>query len=252
MNIFGSFSFGGLIKTLIPGLILLSVILIYLDIICYLFYDYTELLVAISEDTGVIVIISIPIAIFLGATLNSILFSGLSEKMIENKHKKNNEQFYKLREDIFEFIKLKAISNYALTENNRATFMKSVDPRFVLLSRGSYDNIMYLRESYWYHMEFQLNSLVAVTMGVPAFIGKVCILSIQHTLGLMHPVIISAAIVVGYFIFAIFFIRSAEDNLNRHREKELSYLIGIAHFALSDPKQKERRYQFEFTKETEL
>ena len=234
MNLFGAFGFGSLIKTFLPGLILFIILLLYLELSVYYIHNYIGILNFLFTNPILFTLVSIPVSIILGVILNSIVFSGFSEAILEKKHKKDNKSFYDFRERIFNKINEKISHKFNLSEQDRQTFMDVIDPRYLLLHKRSLDNIMYLRESYWYYMEFQLNTLIAVLFGIPAFITTLCILK-------NHDVIKSSALyfsitslVVCCFFFTWLLMKSAKDNLDAHRKKELSLLLGTAFFELDE------------------
>jgi len=233
MNLFGAFGFGSLIKTFLPGLILFIILLLYLELSVYYLHNYIGIFNFMFTNPVLFTLVSIPVSIILGVILNSIVFSGFSEAILEKKHKKDNKPFYDFRERIFNKINEKISHKFQLSEPDRKTFMDVIDPRYLLLHKRSLDNIMYLRESYWYYMEFQLNTLIAVLFGTPAFITTLCILK-------NHDVIKSSALyfsiislVAGCFFLTCFLMKSAKDNLDAHRKKELSLLLGSAFFELN-------------------
>ncbi len=93
MNLFGAFSFGSLIKTFLPGFMLFFVFLLYLELFVYWVHCYIGIFSYLFSNPIILGIISIPTSSILGITLNSIIFSGLSDWLIENKHKKNYREF---------------------------------------------------------------------------------------------------------------------------------------------------------------
>ena len=232
MNLFGAFGFGSLIKTFLPGLVLFFVLLVYLELSVYYFHGYIGILESLFDNAALFTIISIPVSIIFGITLNSIVFSGLSEAILENKHKKDNVQFYDFRELIFGKINEKISKKFGLSEDDRKTFKNIIDPRYFLLHKRSLDNIMYLRESYWYYMEFQLNTLIAVLFGMPAFIFSLCVLQSNAVIEPAALFFAISILVVSCLLFTWLFMKSAKDNLDAHRKKELSLLLGAAFFEL--------------------
>ena len=98
---------------------------------------------------------------------------------------------------------------------------------------------MYLRESYWYFMEFELNTLVAISFGMPAFISAFIILYTQSVINFSALLIIIILMVLIWLFFAWLCMKSAEYNLDAHRKKELSLLLGVIFFEIEgDEKQK--------------
>ncbi|MEJ2308419.1 MAG: hypothetical protein P8Z78_03755 [Gammaproteobacteria bacterium] len=236
MNLFGAFGFGSLIKTFLPGLLFFFAFLGYIEIFLYLVHGYTGLYAYLFSKPVLLTAIAIPASVILGATLNSIVFSGFSEWILEKRHKAECSDFYDFRRRMFSKVTQTAADQFTLGDEDRNAFMTHVDPRYFLLHRRSLENIMYLRESYWYYMEFQLNTLMALWIGLPAILVALVIVMRESLLGLQAGIASMALILLVYTGFSRLFLTSARDNLDAHRKKELSLLIGTACFELYNDK----------------
>ena len=232
MNLFGSFSFGSLIKTFLPGLVLFFVVLVYLELFAFWTHEYIGIFEYLFSKPVLLTILSIPASIILGVTLNSIVFSGLSEYLLENRHEKNNKSFYNFRKSVIEKSNKKMLTYFGFSEQHEEIFKQVIDPRYFFLHKISLDNLMYLRESYWYYLEFQLNTLVAISFGMPAFISALCVFKSKSVIELQALLVMIVTLVVCWCFFAWLFMRSAEYNLDAHRKKELSLLLGAIFFEL--------------------
>jgi hypothetical protein len=233
MNVFGAFNFGSLIKTFLPGLLLFFVLLLYLEIFTYWCYKYIGILKFLFfEKPELLAVLSVPISIGLGITLNSVLFSGMSEYLLEKKHKEKNNEFYEFRELAFTKIKEKVFEFLEFEDDEKKVFIQSIDPRFFFLHKTMLPNLMYLRESYWYYLEFQLNTLLAITIGIPAFITALVILKCQLIIEAHTLIACVLFIIASWYFFFKLFMKSANDNLDAHRKKELSLLLGSVFFEL--------------------
>ena len=74
--------------------------------------------------------------------------------------KKKEEDFFDFRKYRFGWINEKIFADSGLGEDKKDSFVKHIDPRYLLLHETTLENLIYLRESYWYYMDFQLNTLV--------------------------------------------------------------------------------------------
>jgi hypothetical protein len=232
MNLFSAFSFGSLIKTFLPGLVLFFVFLVYIELFGYWIHGYLGIFEHLFRNPLLITFISIPTSIFLGVILNSIVFSGLSGYLLENRHEKNNRSFYEFRKYVIAKTNEKMSTYFDISEQQKEIFKQTVDPRYFFLHKESLANLMYLRESYWYYLEFQLNTLVAITFGMPAFVAALFVLKSNSIIEL-HTLFITAIIlVIAWFFFAWLCMRSALFNLDAHRKKELSLLLGAIFFEI--------------------
>lgn len=234
MNVFGAFGFGSLIKTFLPGFVLFFVFLIYLDLFIYLTHDYVKITQQLLDQPALFAAIAIPVSIIFGVTLNSIVFSGLSEFLLENRHEKKEKPFYNLRKFVFEETGELMARHFGFSGEQKQTFKQVFDPRYFLLHRRALNNVMYLRESYWYYMEFQLNILFAIFLGIPAFIAVLYLLMTKAIITLSTFVLMSLAVILCWLVYSWLLMRSAEANLFSHRKKELSLLLGSMYFELDE------------------
>ncbi len=232
MNLFSAFSFGSLIKTFLPGLVLFFVLLVYIELFGYWIHGYLGIFVSLFKNPLLITFISIPASIFLGVILNSIVFSGLSGYLLENKHQKNNKSFYEFRKYVISKTNEKMSTFFDLSEEQKEIFKQTVDPRYFFLHKESLTNLMYLRESYWYYLEFQLNTLVAITFGMPSFVAALIVLKSNSIIELYTLLLAAIILVVVWYFFALLCMRSALFNLDAHRKKELSLLLGTIFFEI--------------------
>lgn len=240
MNLFGAFNFGSIIKTFLPGITLFFVLSLYLELLFHLVNHPLHIFEFYGENTGLLTLIAIPVSIMLGVTLNSVVFSGLSNFLLEKRHKQQNAEFFALRKAMNEKINRHMAARFDLDTEQTAQIADHLDPRYLLLHKMKLDNLMYLRESYWYFFEFQLNSLVAVTIAMPAFIGYLIFLATAKTITVPLMIGILVVMLLLWYGFYRLFIQSAYDNLDRHRKKELSLLMGVAYFELQDMHEAEK------------
>ena len=234
MNLFGVFSFGSLIKTFLPGLILFFVMLMYLELTVFYIFDDTCVFKFLIDKVLFFTILSIPVSIILGIILNTVVFSGMSDWLIEDRHKRNNAEFYNLQKSIMEKMNIKVSKKFDLSDKDSSVFKNTIDPRYFFLHKKPLENLMYLRESYWYYMEFQLNTLVAICISLPALIWGIFLFYSNGILTSSSALCVLFVIVLTLFLIGSLFIKAAIYNLDSHRKKDLSLLAGTIFFELSE------------------
>lgn len=93
MNFFGTFAYGNIIKTFIPGIFIVFGLALLADCISY-WIDQTYAVLQYSASNPVLTIgLIIPASIFAGILSNSICFAWLTPKFIGDPYERNNSEF---------------------------------------------------------------------------------------------------------------------------------------------------------------
>jgi hypothetical protein len=229
MNFFGTFAYGNIIKTFIPGFLLTIAIALFIDDYIY-WRNGTFFIFNFSRSNPVLTIgFIIPISFFWGIFSNTICFTYVIPKIIETPFKIKNKEFIKYKKKIIACLLKHYESILEIPYELVVSYEKYFDVRSFLLNRENSDIVQYLKESYWYYMEFQLNSLIS--FGLLSLSGIINILLRYKTNtisgDLVFPFIVF--IVTGYTIMFKLFIPAAKQNYKKHEEKTLSYLQGAYH-----------------------
>lgn len=170
MNVFGTFTFGNLIKTFLPGFLWLIVI-IFIE---SLFAEYSgrhnlySLFTSSKNHTSAnsipqsALLLSIPIAILFGLISNIIVFMFVNDWLVRKPFADKYPDLKALHDQFCNRI----ISNKAHligfeNEIHKKQFLNEVDSEIIILADYDLPKFAYIREQYWYYLEFQMNMLLA-------------------------------------------------------------------------------------------
>ena len=225
MNVFGSFSFGRLIKTFLPGFMILLAGIGYGEAFLLFSGNDNAIIEIATENPVFFVAFSIPFSIIFGIFTNTVTFSYGLDLLVRRHHQKENGEFYEYESTL----KSSALKHYAdcLFENEgtRNQFMKYCDFQYFTLRTLPLEKFLFLEDSYWYYLEFQLNTILALCFGAPVFIGTLSLfLWSQVFSNLTRCVILSFAVLLGFCCLRIL-LKAARINFDRYKKKNLSLLI---------------------------
>jgi hypothetical protein len=170
MNIFGAFTFGSLIKTFLPGFAwLVAIVLLESDVQQWLGGKPALWTYAQTKDQAALVL-AIPASILLGLLSNIFVFMGINDRLVRAPVKNANPGLC----DLYNMLARRIRDKYwgaldGADPKFRPAFDENIDPELVLLHTLGVDKLAYVREQYWYHLEFQLNLLLSVGAVALAF-----------------------------------------------------------------------------------
>jgi len=232
MNIFGAVTFGSLIKTFLPGLVwLIAFVILDADLAQLCGYEsYVWKTLANKDFAPAILVLAFPASILIGLLSNVVVFMGLNDFLVRNPLKKKQRELFdlhtslsnKVREECWTAL---ALGNPAL----KSAFDKWTDPEIIIIERIGADKLAYVREQYWFHLEFQLNlliSLVAIFIAISASI----FINYGFNFGLIAERMAAATIACGFVCYGL--LMAARKNYERHIAKMASLMIAL----LSQPK----------------
>ncbi len=229
MNLFGTFAYGNIIKTFIPGIFLVFGIGMLFDCISFwVNQEYTILEYCAAHPILTIGLI-IPVSVFTGILSNSICFSWLTPSFIKEPYDAKNKEFLTYENQLTEEVKDRYSEILDIPENLKAGFKKYTDINSLLLVRENLNTLQYLKESYWYYLEFQVNSILAISLLASTGISHILL---RYNAGLVLPASVFPYIVlilVIYILMVRLFWKSAQKNYDRHRKKSFSYFLGAHH-----------------------
>jgi hypothetical protein len=162
MNIFGAFTFGSLIKTFLPGFAWLAAIVL-LEADVRQWQDAPPVLwsYATSKDQAALVL-AIPASILLGLLSNIIVFMGMNDRLVRAPVRRANLDLCALYDMLAQRVRDRYWTSLGGADPAfRPVFNANIDPELVLLHTLGVDKLSYVREQYWYHLEFQLNLLLS-------------------------------------------------------------------------------------------
>ncbi len=229
MNLFGTFNYGRLIKTFLPGLILFVALCLYMDIILKYSISNYRFLSYVQNNPVLFSVILIPFSIILGIFSNTFFFTFATHYLINKHHISNNNGFYDFKSKHIDRISRSIGSKIGLKDDMLEEFISNIDVSAFLLNKTDVSKIAHIKDSYWYYLEFHLNILFAIDFIVPALMIlwlKWCV-----AISLNTATLIGTLVLYGLFIVLlnILFIVSARKNYFIYKKKRLSLLIG-AHY----------------------
>ena len=225
MNIFGAFTFGSLIKTFLPGLVgLIAICLLEVDV-AQVRGQNSQIwsLLTNKDQAAAALVLAFPASILLGLLFNIIVFMGLNDWLVRNPFEKSQIALSTLHKQLCS--KLREQCWTALGFNDpalRQSFDKWIDPEIIIVERLGAEKLGYVREQYWYHLEFQLNlviSLIAILIAliISAFINT----GLWWGLGFSVMWIVIATALCGWLL------KAARKNYTRHIAKMASLMTAL-------------------------
>lgn len=163
MNIFGAFTFGSLIKTFLPGFVWLVALVLLIVDLQELAGAKQTLWTHIQAKDQAALVLAIPASILLGLLSNIVVFMGVNDYLVRVPVRAANPDLCAL----YDMLAQRVRDRYwqALGDADpalRPAFNSHIDPELVLLHCIGVDKLAYVREQYWYHLEFQLNMLLSI------------------------------------------------------------------------------------------
>lgn len=229
MNIFGAFNFGRLIKTFLPGFVILIGLYLFIDESIFIASSRTIFLQWISQNATLLAFVSLPLSLICGIISNMIFFTFLTDKLVRNPYNKANADINKIQETIATRVNDRYSSEGKLPRELFEDYKKHIDLEFLLLPLVKLEKLIFLQESYWYYLEFQLNiSLATVFFAVAAISWSAVHYS---TLGFSpcSYFCLLVAFLLMVILVTLISLKASRLNYDRHRRKLLSLLIGAIH-----------------------
>ncbi len=216
MNVFGAFSFGGLIKTFLPGFVWVIAVSVWLEVFGL------NMSYAFSERSEVALPMSIVFSVIFGLLSNTIMFCFLNDPLIRYPHRRDNTRLYALKETIDSLVVADAVARMGLTnQTDIDRFEATADAELLLEHRAGALSFAGFRESYWFWMEFQMNLLLA---GSALAAGGGVLMVVERGLDVAVGVQL-ASLFIAWLFGAMFLVSAARKNYDRHRRKMVSLCV---------------------------
>jgi len=224
MNIFGAFTFGSLIKTFLPGFA-------WLIAIGMLEADFSRLVGATPmiipfamENEQTALVLAIPVSILLGLLSNIVVFMGVNDWLVRNPVRRAYPNIFALYDHVASQILDQCWKSVEIPKSDlRASFDRYADAEIILLSAIDVDKLAYVREQYWYFLEFQINllfSIIAIFLAsVVSSASQGCSVQAFFYQFLKYLVLCGPVCVLLY--------ASARKNYLRHVSKMLSLMVAF-------------------------
>lgn len=224
MNIFGAFTFGSLIKTFLPGFVWLVAIGILEADVQELRSAEPFILGYADAHEQAALILAIPASILLGLMSNIVVFMGVNDRLVRNPARRRDPGLFGLYELLSGRVRDRCWEAAGCQDRAaREDFQRHADVELIMLPSLGADKLAYVREQYWYHLEFQVNLLLSI----------VCTL-----LGLVFRAAISAdsvAVFGAHLLWClalgvpvcVLLVRAARKNYHRHIAKMASLMAAF-------------------------
>lgn len=216
MNVFGAFTFGALIKTFLPGFVWLIA-----GVIGLLEWPAVASPVGtfIAAHDSLATVLSIPAAILLGLLSNILVFMGLNDVLVRGPVRYNNKPLFDLHDALSAQMRAKCWAAIDCPDRDVETaFNRAIDPELLMLHSVGVGTLAYVREQYWFHLEFQLNLLLSCFS-----IAVVTCIYLYRGASYLGVVAVILAIVLLSWLL----ISAARKNYERHISKMASMMAAV-------------------------
>jgi hypothetical protein len=226
MNLFGAFNFGRLIKTFLPGFVILIGLCLVIDSSIVLATSNRLFLKWIERDAVLLTLISIPLSLICGIVSNMVCFTFVTDKLIRLPYNRENAALNNLQESVSNWVNEHCASKDKLNPTILNEFKNYFDLEYFLLPIIKLEKLSYLQESYWYYLEFQLNiTLASIFFALAAISWSALYFPV---LGLSCRAYLCLVVAFSSLVafVALLSVKAARLNYDRHRRKLISFLIG--------------------------
>jgi hypothetical protein len=198
MNVFSAFTFGSLIKTFLPGLVWLIAIGILEADAQRLLGASPVIWPAVQAHEQAALVLAFPASILLGLLSNILVFMGVNDWLVRNRARSVDSDLF----EVHDHLKARVLDRYwplaeSSDERLHELFNRHIDVELIMLNVLGPETIAYVREQYWYHLEFQINLLLSllvafIALMLNAFLNfttcSILMLNVLEYLGLLAPV----------------------------------------------------------------
>ena len=242
MNPLSSFSFGKVIKTFIPGLILAGAPLLLFDLVyhvsrapacpvghtlwqCFIAGSFLRVVVRDSARVTAFGAAVLPLALMLGFFLNTALWFCVNNSCRKRADRAMDKDLLAARTSL----ETSALENLRSVLGGKNPGHPQVHLGDFYLPLMDLEKLTFLRESYFSWFEFQLNSAAAFLLTGAAYIVTVVWMALAWSLPIswLSTVIVPLAILVGVVVFLVI---AGEKNLRRYQEAFVWFLVGTLRF----------------------
>jgi hypothetical protein len=223
MNIFGAFTFGSLIKTFLPGFVWLVALGIFvLDLGQMFGWDKYVWEFLKTKDQAALVL-AIPLAILLGLLSNVVVFMGLNDRWVRTPFRNNEPALFNLYARLSKKLRDECWAAIAAKDASLAGDCDDcIDSEIILIERIGVEKFAYVREQYWYHLEFQLNLLLSLL----AIFAALFVSALINAGGWRAFAYAALCLVAGYFVRK-WLLKAAKKNYSRHIAKMASLMTAL-------------------------
>ncbi len=224
MNIFGSFTFGSLIKTFLPGFVwLIALGVLEADVAQWRGHEGYIWGFLKAKDQAALVL-AIPASILLGLLSNVAVFMGLNDRWVRDPVKLAEPALFALHGRLARQLLDQCWTALAWNDAQmRQSFDDRIDPEIILVERIGFEKLAYVREQYWYHLEFQLNLLLSLLALLLALFFSAFINAASWPRALLY----AALCVFAGYVVRKRLLQAAKKNYSRHIAKMASLMAAM-------------------------
>jgi hypothetical protein len=225
MTILNGLGFSRLIKTVVPGLLLVGIVGGYADLISSFVGHGDPVFQWAQRNVSLAAALALPLSIALGILSNTVMFGWANDRLIRQQFDREQPGVSRMEQELLEHaIALKA-SDF---KQQLADAQVILDLEYLLIGEVELEKLTFLQESYWYYLDFQMNVGLALALAAPLLAG----LSAKGIL-LLSPkiwiaVTLGIAVIPLSALLLMFLLKAARLNYHKHRVKRLSLLIAAA------------------------
>lgn len=225
MDLLGTFGFGRLIRTFLPGSVILFAVALAVDGVLYLIGVSYSVMGWVQEHEVLGTACAIPLALIFGVLSNTLSFMYLRPYIIKKPYKRELADFVRDEAEIIDHLVNKHASRVLppalvnLTKNQISTI-------FFALPYTSAENTAFLLDSYWYFHESQLNLAFATITLCAAILFYLVAYGVFAWLGLGRSIVVVSLLLIFTIFIVLAFIKAAQTNYREHTRKRLSLILG--------------------------
>lgn len=230
MSLLSGLGFSRLIKTVVPGLLIVGIIGGYVDLVTSFAGHGDPVFQWMQRNFSLAAALALLLGVVLGIFSNMVVFAWANDRLIRKRFDRERPEIGQ-----FEQAFLKAVTQAKASRFSRdlAAAKITLDLEYLLTEEVDLGRWSFLQDSYWYYLEFGMNMSMATVLAVPWLSA----LSVKGFLKLSAPAWVAAvaAVVVvtlGTFI-VLFLINTARLNYSKYRMKRLSLLVAAADAAMN-------------------
>jgi hypothetical protein len=224
MNVFGAFTFGALIKTFLPGFVWLVALVIAEADLSQAFGKEPQIWTFAQDKDQLAVVLAIPASILLGLLSNVIVFMGVNDRLVRVPVRKAYSKLFALYDDLAARLRDRCWTAIGCADQDLKTaFNDNIDVELIMLHSIGTTTLAYIREQYWFHLEFQMNLLLsiwALAFACAASVGLNAP-SYQYALALLLAIAAVGGAGTWFLLFA------ARKNYCRHVAKMASMMASV-------------------------
>ena len=224
MNVIGSFDFGRIIKTLLPGLVFIAALIALMDCAIILLRGSSLITPWIAANTTLAGVMAVPLAITLGLLSNTLFFYVLHGQLIQRPLHSRYPDLLKAEEELRQAA-IEEMINELPTPYRSNSLKTATDAGALLLPHMNLSALAITREGFWFYLEFQLNMALGIVFAWLATISTTFIARTHLGLTVGSWIITSVVLSVVSVSLVMMLIGAARMNYYYYRRRLLSLRI---------------------------